>query len=164
MQQPSRIPSMLAAALLSLVVAGCGGDKDKDDGKAPSASPATGEPAPAKQPSSGADDVTLPDGFPEDVPLPADLTISSAKFVEGSATTQANYQVIGTSSQSVSELAAFYLERLPQAGYELRGPPPPADAQHAVIPFRGNRFSDSSVQITKVDATTRIILSLPLDD
>ncbi len=127
--------------------------------------PETGGQAPASPPpAEGGGAAGLPSGFPEDFPLPPEFQITEAAFTEGDAYTQANYLVRGASLLSVSEIAAFYYDRLPAAGYDIHGPEPSPGAPNAVVPLGNEAIQDGSVQLSAGGETTNVLISLPLRD
>lgn len=159
-----------AAALFGALGAGCKSDKQDSPqqpaGDTPAESAATDTVTEADQPGAGgaSGSAALPDSFPEDFPMPEGLTITDGTFTEASQTTQANYLVRATSSQSVAELASFYHQKLVEAGYSVQGQPPPAEAQSAVLPFSNDSYRDASVQLSRAGEITNVIISLPVRD
>lgn len=106
----------------------------------------------------------LPDNFPSEFPMPPDFRITEAQFAEGDAFTQPNFLVRGISDSGVYDLATFYHERLPAAGYEVQSDPPSPDQDQAVVYFHGDAFRDASVQLSREQAATNVLISLPVRD
>lgn len=158
----------VATAALLFAVGGCTSDSTDAaaDAAAIDSPPAQADGGPAAMPrQAGRGNGELPDGFPDDFPMPPDLVVQHGQFTEGSFSTQANFQVRGTSPDSVSQVWGFYNDRLPEAGYEIqRFQPLDAGAEHAVVYFDGERFRDSSVQLASTDGGTSVLISLPVRD
>jgi len=141
----------VSAALLA-VIAACGAPDTGDE---------TSRDMPAADEQSGAQ---LPQGFPEDFPLLSDFSVTDGQFTEGNAMTQANFLVRGTSAMSVVEIATFYHERLPDAGFTVQGEPPSTEVANALVYFQSDEFQDCSVQLSTTEQGTSILISLPLRD
>lgn len=151
-----------AFVVLIFLVAACGTPAEQPTlrSDAPEVQDQAGAPA---APEGGA--ARLPEDFPEDFPLPSEFTVTEGQFTTGDATTQANFLVRGTSPTGVVEIANFYRERLPEAGYELiHAPAPDPGAMSAAIYFESEKFRDASVQLTRNGGPTSVLISLPLRD
>lgn len=157
-----RKPVLVIAATVaagSLASCGSGNVTSSENSTAAGTAPATmGADA-----NEGSGAARLPDNFPSEFPLPPNLEITQGTFTEGSATTQGNYLVRGTSEMSVEEIANFYHERLPEAGYDIQqSQPVAAGATSALVYFHGDRFKDASVQLSSSGEATDVTISLPL--
>lgn len=153
----------IAATLAISLMAGCG----------PSEGPVAASPQPemseqadeAAPPGAAQAQASLPDGFPEQFPLPPDFEVTEGRFTPSDSMTQGNFLVRGNSATPVAELAAFFKQSLADAGFELlQAAPVSAGANSALVYFRGKEFRDCSVQLRATGAGTNIIISLPLDD
>lgn len=160
----STIVRCIAATLAIGLLAGCAPDGSPSAADAPlpqAQSPATDSPDAAEEQGAA----SLPDNFPAEFPLPPDLRVVHANFSESDAMTQGGFLVRGTSTMSVAELADFYHEHLPDAGYDvLQAAPVSAGATSALVYFQGETFRDCSVQLSAAAAGTDVTISLPLDD
>lgn len=156
-----RRSALSALAIVALFLVACGAPESVSV----SQEPGTGDqPTEAPEVSDTAS-AQLPADFPSDFPLPSDLTITDGQFTPGDAMTQANFVVRGSSPSSVEDIADFYLEKLPEAGYELiQAQPPSPGASHALVYFQGENYRDASVQLNGEAGTTNILISLPLRD
>lgn len=162
-EQPMRPIRGIAAALALGLLAGCG----------PSGGPGAASPQPeraeeadaATPPAAAQEQASLPDGFPEQFPLPPDFEVTEGRFTPGDSMTQGNFLVRGYSASPVAELAEFFEQGLDEAGFELlQAAPVPAGATTALVYFRGREFRDCSVQLGAADEGTSILISLPLDE
>ena len=159
-----RKPALLIAATIavgSLASCGSGNVGSSEDSTAAATAPATTE----ADANGGSGAARLPDNFPSEFPLPPNLEITQGTFTEGSAMTQGNYLVRGNSEMSVEDIASFYHERLPEAGYDVQqSQPVAAGATSALVYFHGDKFKDASVQLSNSGGATDVTISLPLRD
>ncbi len=164
----------LAAILLFSVAAGCTpGTSDTtadkptqaDDKVADHASVANA-PLPGSAIGNAAQGTAqLPSNFPQAFPMLDDFTITTGTFTPGDAMTQPNFLVQGTSPSSIADIAGFYNDRLPKAGYEVQpSQPVTPEMKSALVYFRGNGFKDASVQVSDQDGQSHVLISLPLDE
>ena len=97
--------TLIVAASIS--VAGCGGDDAVEDEITEPAAPAAevdAEPA-----------IELPDGFPEEVPLPPGFAITDAQVLDAD---QKQYSITGDSKMDVDAVLDFYLKAFEKDGWE----------------------------------------------
>lgn len=156
--------SLVAAVVFVLATAGCNPQTDMTGTAAtdPDRTSTQSDPSGA---TTEPDSVRLPDGFPADFPLPPEFTITQGQFTEGSHATQANFLVRGASPASVTEIATFYHDQLPKAGYQLQQVQPiEPEMATALVYFHGDKFKDGSVQLVDDNGSTSVTISLPLRD
>ncbi len=153
----------IAAALAMGLLAGCGpSESPRSASQQPQGSEQYDE---APPPVAEQEQASLPDGFPEQFPLPPGFEVTQGEFTPGDSMTQANYLVRGTSTASVTEVAEFYHHRLPQSGYEVQQWQPVTPSMTtALVYFHGERVKDASVQLASDGGLTSVLISLPLRD
>lgn len=166
----TKITSCLAAMLLVFVATGCkqdAGDKITNVAAAANAHPMESGPATAgpEAASEVHDSAQLPSNFPKGFPLPDGFTVTSGTFTPGDAMTHPNFLVQGTSPSSIADIASFYQNRLPEAGYKVQPSlPVTPEMKSALVYFRGNGFKDASIQVSGQDGQAYVLISLPLDE
>jgi hypothetical protein len=104
----------------------------------------------------------LPDSFPDRFPFPEDFAIREALFTPGSATTQANFFVRGSSSMNLEDLGDFYSTRLPESGFRIIQQQ--INAGNGLFYFEDDDFRDCTVQLNGGAEETQLLVSLPLRD
>ena len=110
----SKIIGAFAVAVLALGLAGCGGSETTDDGgSVASGEVASGE---VESDSSGSAREELPDGFPEDVPLPDFTSAKPMPPPSGSTDTWSAVLVLGAGAETPVE---DYAGQLTEAGYSV---------------------------------------------
>ena len=144
--RPERLRATAAAAVVLL--ASCGAP----DADQPSSS-SRDSAAPAAESSATA--------LPDDFPLPPDFVVTETEATRGDAMTGGGVLVRGKSSMGVAEIARFYHERLPEAGFTVQGQPPAAGVVTALVSFQGDEYKDCSIQLGRTDDGTSVLISLP---
>lgn len=104
-----RLTALLVVAVL---LAACGGDDDATDTDAPLMSI-----VPSADPLEDAEPVELPDSFPADVPIPADVELDNAE--EHTGTSSTIYEVTGWYDGDPIRVARDYEAALEDLGYEI---------------------------------------------
>ena len=150
-----KVIGVLCVAVLVLVpLTGCGAVAEKaaekatgvDVNKDESKVTVTGKEGEKVEIQTG-EDVTLPDGFPEDVPLYEDakLTVSNSFTAEGKTTYSATYET----SDDVETVHAWYKDALPKDDWTIEGDVVnSADGQSMAI--IGAKKGDRSLNVTVV--------------
>lgn len=161
---PSSATGLVAAVLVMVAATGCTPEAAAPDSVASTVDRVSAEPDPRGVETEQAT-ARLPEGFPADFPLPPDFTITEGRFTEGDFATQANFLVRGTSASSVADIAAFFQDRLGQAGYKVQPSQPIAsDRTTAYVMFHSDSFKDCSVRLDGGNGATDVLISLPLRD
>jgi hypothetical protein len=153
----------IAAALAFSLLAGCGAS---DDPGPASPRPESREQAnEAASPPAAREQASLPDGFPEQFPLPPDFEVTEARFTPSDTWNQGGFLVRGNSATDVAGLEAFFKRGLADAGFEVPNNRVSGMTRGgAMVMFRGHGFKDASIQIDPDTAGANLIISLPLDD
>jgi hypothetical protein len=102
--------------------------------------------------AQGGSNLTLPAGFPSDIPMYPQLNVFTSGQLPG-----AGFMVQGQTSDSVDQVAAFYVEQMRSSGW-THEPPPQQMPTMRMLPFKkGNRSASINLiagQGTTVQLTT----------
>lgn len=133
-----------------------GGDVDIDIDRDGSME-VTGENGEAYKVSTG-DSVSLPDNWPDSVPLPSDARISYAGSMNGGDDASSGLSVVYTTKDSATEVAEYFKSTLEKEGWEIQATMATGDG--SMVTASKGEEENVAVYIGSADGETTVNVSI----